>query len=201
MSWVRIPSTTPRKRETNCFSLFFSYKCSSGGWQGGSQWLSSQSMWAIIRILVYRYLLPLIFIRTFFFNLSILSFFEKRTKNFGTREKSSQAPFAHAAECEPSVGYLLVSQGYRLFSGCCGTWLVRLYKKSYTRTNLQTVLAQWPENKRPCAGFFNGAGVYWKLPLYVAKYRKGTCEDSLRKPSLWIFCTTESAYSKTTERI
>ena len=121
------------------------------------KWLSSQSMWAIIRILVYRYLLPLIFTRTFFFNLSILSFFEKRTKNFGTREKSSQAPFAHAAECEPSVGHLLATPGFRLFSGCCGTCFVRLYKKIYTRTKLQTVLTQWPENSRPCVGFFNGA--------------------------------------------
>ena len=34
---------------------------------------------------------------------------------------------------------------------------MRLYKKIYTHTNLQTVLAQWPENKRPCVGFFNGA--------------------------------------------
>ena len=68
-----------------------------------------------------------------------------------------QAPFARAAKGEPSVGHLLATPGFRLFSGCCGTCFVRLYKKIYTRTKLQTVLTQWPENSRPCVGFFNGA--------------------------------------------
>ena len=58
---------------------------------------------------------------------------------------------------EPSVGHLLATPGFRLFSGCCGTCFVRLYKKIYTRTKLQTVLTQWPENSRPSVGFFNGA--------------------------------------------
>ena len=58
---------------------------------------------------------------------------------------------------EPSVGHLLATPGFRLFSGCCGTCFVRLYKKIYTRTKLRTVLTQWPENSRPCVGFFNGA--------------------------------------------
>ena len=71
--------------------------------------------------------------------------------------KLLQAPFAHAAKGEPSVGHLLATPGFRLFSGCCGTCFVRLYKKIYTRTKLQTVLTQWPENSRPCVGFFNGA--------------------------------------------
>ena len=79
------------------------------------------------------------------------------TKELGTREKSLQAPFAHAAKGEPSVGHLLATPGFRLFSGCCGTCFVRLYKKIYTRTKLQTVLTQWPENSRPSVGFFNGA--------------------------------------------
>ena len=90
-------------------------------------------------------------------------FLKKSTKNLGTREKSchtsigytrsktlkqtlrfahlhntSQAPFAHAAYCEPSVGHLLVTPGFRLFSGCCGIQFARLYKGSYTRANLQT---------------------------------------------------------------
>ena len=42
---------------------------------------------------------------------------------------------------------------------------MRLYNKSYTRTNLQTVLTQWPENKRPSIGFFNGA-----LPPLAGNY-------------------------------
>ena len=79
------------------------------------------------------------------------------TKELGTREKSLQAPFARAAKGEPSVGHLLATPGFRLFSGCCGTCFVRLYKKIYTRTKLQTVLTQWPENSRPSVGFFNGA--------------------------------------------
>ena len=32
-----------------------------------------------------------------------------------------------------------------------------ILKIIYTRANLQTCLAQWPANKRPCIGFFNGA--------------------------------------------
>ena len=87
------------------------------------------------------------------------------TKELGTREKSSQAPFAHAAYCEPSVGRLLVTPGFRLFSGCCGTWFARLYKESYTRANLQTVLTQWPENSRPCVGFLT----WLKLLALAAK--------------------------------
>ena len=82
--------------------------------------------------------LPLIYSRLFFFNLHIMYFLEKSTKNLGTREKSSQAPFAHAAYSEPSVGHLLVISGFRLFSGCCGTRFARLYKENYTRANLQT---------------------------------------------------------------
>ena len=107
--------------------------------------------------------LPLIYSRLFFFNLHIMYFLEKSTKNLGTREKScytsigctrnktlkqalrfarlhntSQAPFAHAAYSEPSVGHLLVISGFRLFSGRCGTCFARLYKESYTRANLQT---------------------------------------------------------------
>ena len=107
--------------------------------------------------------LPLIYNRLFFFNLYIMYFLKKSTKNLGTREKSchtsigytrsktlkqalhfahlhntSQVPFAHAAYCEPSVGHLLVTPGFRLFSGCCGTQFARLYKGSYTRANLQT---------------------------------------------------------------
>ena len=82
--------------------------------------------------------LPLIYNRLFFFNLYIMYFLKKSTKNLGTREKSSQAPFAHAAYSEPSVGHLLVISGFRLFSGCCGTCFARLYKESYTRANLQT---------------------------------------------------------------
>ena len=81
----------------------------------------------------------------------------KSNKKLGTREKSLQAPFAHAAKGEPSVGHLLAIPGFRLFPGCCGTCFVRLYKKIYTRTKLQTVLTQWPENSRPSVGFFNGA--------------------------------------------
>ena len=85
-----------------------------------------------------------------------MSFLEKRTKNIGTREKSlpsaklgcarcktqaslvftrwhksSQAPFVHAAYCVPSIGHLLVSPGYRLFSGCCGSHCVRHFFKKY----------------------------------------------------------------------
>ena len=44
----------------------------------------------------------------------------KSTKNFGTRKKSSQAPFAHAALGEHSAGRLLATPGFRLFAGCCG---------------------------------------------------------------------------------
>ena len=78
---------------------------------------------------------------------------EKRTKNLGTREKSSQAPFAHAAYCEPSVGHLLVTPGYRLFSGCCGTWSARLYKKNYTRANLQTASHNGLKTSGPALDF------------------------------------------------
>ena len=39
------------------------------------------------------------------------------------------------------------------------TWVnCYIITKIYTRTNLQTILAQWPENKWPCTGFFNGDG-------------------------------------------
>ena len=82
----------------------------------------------------------------------------KSTKNFGTRKKSSQAPFAHATIGEHSVGRLLATPGFRLFAGCCGPLIsAAILKIIYTRANLQTCLAQWPANKRPCIGFFNGA--------------------------------------------
>jgi len=111
----------------------------------GQGWVHLQKLWGI----AYRCIILDAVIRTFCATES--------TKELGTREKSLQAPFAHAAKGEPSVGHLLATPGFRLFSGCCGTCFVRIYKKIYTRTKLQTVLTQWPENSRPCVGFFNGA--------------------------------------------
>ena len=88
------------------------------------------------------------------------------TKELGTREKSLQAPFARAAKGEPSVGHLLATPGFRLFSGCCGTCFVRLYKKIYTRANHQTVLTQWPAADRSFRCVAYGAGFYLTLLLY-----------------------------------
>ena len=62
----------------------------------------------------------------------------KQALRFAHLHNTSQAPFAHAAYCEPSVGQLPVTPGFRLFSGCGGTCFARLYKESYTRANLQT---------------------------------------------------------------
>jgi hypothetical protein len=101
--------------------------------------------------------------------------------------------------CEPSVGRLFVTPGFRLFSGCCGiklclidnacsNWsrIARVAKSKRCQLSSLTVCAnrdphgtdflsascdlslriqsilcakftQWPENKRPCVGFFNGA--------------------------------------------
>ena len=55
---------------------------------------------------------------------------QKVAKSPGTRKKSSQVPFAHAAECDPSVGHLLVTPGFRLFSGCCGSHCMRQFTKN-----------------------------------------------------------------------
>ena len=61
----------------------------------------------------------------------------KQALRFARLHNTSQAPFAHVAYSDPSVGHLLVTPGFRLFSGCCGTRFARLYKENYTRANLQ----------------------------------------------------------------
>ena len=125
--------------------------------------LKGESSWACSAVKGFNLTVAFDLSQLSYYSYSALSFLEKRTKNLGTREKScytsigctrsktlkqalrfarlhntSQVPFAHAAYCEPSVGHLLVTPGFRLFSGCCGTWFARLYKESYTRANLQT---------------------------------------------------------------
>ena len=62
----------------------------------------------------------------------------KQALRFARLHNTSQASFAHVAYSDPSVGHLLVTPGFRLFSGCCGTRFARLYKENYTRANLQT---------------------------------------------------------------
>jgi len=67
------------------------------------------------------FVLPLICCRLFFL-LSFLLYFltQKVPKTSALEKKSSQAPFAHAAIGEHSVGRLLATPGFRLFAGCCG---------------------------------------------------------------------------------
>ena len=128
------------------------------------------------------------------FTLNLLSFIllvvvlavlfdAKSTKNFGTRKKSSQAPFAHAAIGEHSVGRLLATPGFRLFAGCCGPLISAVILKIiYTRANLQTCLAQWPANKRPCIGFFNGAVSLSATDYSLLALRDYPCKRTERVP-------------------
>ena len=93
------------------------------------------------------------------------------TKELGTREKSSQMLFAQATECEPSVGHLFVTPGFRLFSGCCGTRSTRLFEIIYTRVAL----------KQPRTMAWKQTALRWifqrcrfavgdELPLYATNY-------------------------------
>ena len=108
---------------------------------------------------------------TFFLYSCYLYFLvSKSNKKLGTREKSSQVPFVHAAYCEPSVGRLLVTTGYRLFSGCCGTWLVRLYKKIYTRTNLQTASHNGLKTSGPPLDFSTVPFRRWRGITFAMEY-------------------------------
>ena len=78
---------------------------------------------AVFNLNIHSYIILLSFaLRTFCATES--------TKELGTREKSLQAPFARAAKGEPSVGHLLATPDFRLFSGCCGTHCVRQFWKN-----------------------------------------------------------------------
>ena len=93
------------------------------------------------------------------------SFGPKRTKRPGTREKSSQAPFCSCRVASTQPGTWLPLQVSVCFQGAAE--LVPLgYIGKIIPSLHSDILAQWPENKRPCVGFLT-VPVVLELPFYV----------------------------------
>ena len=85
---------------------------------------------------------------------------QKVAKSPGTREKQSAGSLFASRKRHPSVEPALPLWPFPSVAGCCGTCFARLFKKIYTRANLQTVLTQWPATDGASALFFNGAGIF-----------------------------------------
>ena len=57
--------------------------------------------------------------------------FWKKVRKTSAHGKIFASALCSRHHCEPSVGHLLVTSGYRLFSGCCGSHCVRHFFKKY----------------------------------------------------------------------
>ena len=119
---------------------------------------------------------------------------QKVTKSPGTRENQSAGSLFASRRRHPSVEPALPLWPFPSVAGCCGTCFARLFKKMYTRANLQTVLTQWPATDGASALFFNGAGFSLMLLLqavmcamwcFIALYHEGSSRSNFKnKPAL-----------------
>ena len=154
---------------------------------------------------IFKHNLPLTYCLIFFFLSSLLYFLTQKVpktsalgKNRHKRPllmppqasiRSGTGAKAHSfGELKfPSSQTLLTrngaTPGFRLFAGCCGPLIsAAILKIIYTRANLQTCLAQWPANKRPCIGFFNGAVSLSATDYSLLALRDYPCKRTERVP-------------------